>query len=85
MWDTASLRQVATPLPLDFGASDARARFDADGRLVVVSGSTMRVFTVDTADWLARACAVAGRPLTEDDWSEVLPTRPYAPACAAST
>ena len=28
-----------------------------------------------------RACAVAGRKLTRAEWNDVLPGRPYAPAC----
>jgi len=73
---------VGIPLPLDVGARDARARFNPDGRrLIVTSGNVLRVFTVDPAGWLARACREAGRVLTRDEWEEVMPGRPYAPAC----
>ena len=81
VWDTRTFRQVAVPLPLDVNAIDARARFAPDGRLVVTSGSVLRAFTIDPAQWLARACREAGRILTREEFEEVLPGRPYAPAC----
>jgi hypothetical protein len=82
VWDTRTFRQVAVPLPLELNAVDARARFAPDGRLVVASGPVLRAFTVDPAQWLARACREAGRVLTREEFEEVLPGRPYTPACA---
>jgi WD40 repeat protein len=82
VWDTRTFRQVGGPLPLDVGAVDARARFAPDGRLVVTSGSTLRAFTLNPAQWLARACREAGRTLTREEFEDVLPGRAYQPACA---
>jgi DNA-binding SARP family transcriptional activator/WD40 repeat protein len=82
LWDARTFRQVAGPLPLDVDARDARARFAPDGRLVVTSGPVLRAFVIDPSEWLARACREAGRTLTRAEWEEVLPSRPYAPACA---
>lgn len=61
VWDTRTFRQVAIPLPLDVNAAEARARFAPDGRLIVATGSVLRAFTIDPAQWLARACREAGR------------------------
>jgi hypothetical protein len=33
------------------------------------------------AEWSRRACALAGRPLSREEWATALPGRPYAPAC----
>jgi WD40 repeat protein len=82
LWDTRTFRQVAVPLPLDVNTLDSRARFAPDGRLVVTSGAVLRVFTIGPAEWLARACRQAGRTLTREEFEEVLPGRPYKPACA---
>ena len=82
IWDTRTFRQVGVPLPLDVNALDSRARFAPDGRLFVTSGSVLRAFTIDPAQWLARACREAGRTLTREELEEVLPGRPYRPACA---
>ncbi|WP_243076803.1 BTAD domain-containing putative transcriptional regulator [Microbacterium sp. SS28] len=46
----------------------------SDGRRIGVSA--------DPAIWLERACAVAGRALSEEEWRGVLPGRSYDPACA---
>ena len=45
-------------------------------------GSVLRRFTLEPEQWLARACREAGRTLTREEFEEVLPGRPYTPACA---
>ena len=37
--------------------------------------------SADPAIWLARACEVAGRALSEEEWGAVFANRPYDPAC----
>ena len=81
LWDTRTFTAVGLPLPVDANVTDARARFSPDGRLVVASGNVLRVFTIDPAAWLARACAVAGRTLSPDEFKAALPGRPYEPGC----
>jgi WD40 repeat protein len=81
IWDTRTFRQVGTPLPIDVNAPEARGRFAPDGRLMVVTGNVLRAFTIDPAAWLTRACREAGRILTRSEFDEVLPGRPYDPAC----
>jgi WD40 repeat protein/DNA-binding SARP family transcriptional activator len=81
VWDTRTFRQVGVPLPLDVNALDTRTRFAPDGRLVVTNGNVLRAFTIDPDAWLARACREAGRSLTRVEFEEVLPGRPYRPAC----
>jgi hypothetical protein len=81
LWDTRTFRQVGLPLPVDVGAREARARFGPDGHLVVASGRVVREFDIDPAHWVERACRETGRNLTPDEFDEVLPGRPYSPAC----
>lgn len=40
-----------------------------------------QVIVADPAAWTERACQVAGRALTEEEWGKLLGARPYAPAC----
>jgi hypothetical protein len=40
------------------------------------------LWDVRSSSWLRRACEIAGRPLTRQEWGDVLPGRPYRPACA---
>ena len=44
---------------------------------------TVLLWDVDSASWLKRACAVAARRLTQQEWQEFLPGRPYQPSCGA--
>ncbi len=39
----------------------------------------------EPAVWLERACQIAGRVLTEQEWAELLGGRPYDPACAMTS
>ena len=45
-------------------------------------GGRGAVWDVDPASWAERACALANRTLTRDEWETFLPGRPYEPACA---
>ena len=38
---------------------------------------------VSPGRWTDHACAVAGRTLTRQEWTEFLPRRPYRPACGS--
>ena len=81
LWDTRTFRQVGIPLPLDLDAQEARARFAPDGHLVVTSGDVLREFDIDPAHWRERACGETARTLTADEFEEILPGKPYSPAC----
>jgi hypothetical protein len=43
--------------------------------------SAGNLWDTDPALWKQRACTVAGRTLTRDEWRELLPGRSYRPAC----
>ncbi len=43
-------------------------------------GKTQAI-VAEPAVWLERACQIAGRVLTEQEWTELLGARAYAPAC----
>jgi WD40 repeat protein len=50
--------------------------------LVALSGERPgRRWSLDPDDWVERACAIAGRTLTRDEWAQYLPDRPYRPVC----
>jgi len=59
------------------------APVELDERTVALEQSDGRwqVVVAEPAVWEERACQVAGRVLTEDEWGELLGARPYAPAC----
>jgi hypothetical protein len=39
------------------------------------------LWDIRPSSWLRRACVLAGRPLTRQEWTDVLPGREYHPAC----
>jgi hypothetical protein len=59
------------------------AAFDATGRTLAAAfkNGTVLLWDVDPASWRTRACAVAGRELTRQEWHQFLPGRPYRATC----
>ena len=55
-----------------------------DGRQLLMTHGNGQgaVWDVDPESWKRRACALANRTLTREEWEEFLPGRPYEPACA---
>jgi hypothetical protein len=69
--------------PLEQSAVGGWGVFFPDGRHVVTvfgSGHGI-VWDVDPADWVSRACAIAGRSLTRDEWAQFVSGAPYHPSC----
>jgi WD40 repeat protein/DNA-binding SARP family transcriptional activator len=81
LWDVGSGKQIGTPLAGPPGS--AVAAFDPTGHTLATAfqDGTVLLWDVDPASWRARACAVAGRRLTPQEWQEFLPNRPYKPSC----
>jgi WD40 repeat protein len=81
LWDVASLRQIGLALPGPERWSTLG--FDPGGKHLVVlyDNGTALVWDVDPDRWKERACAVASRTLTREEWEELLPRRSYQPAC----
>jgi hypothetical protein len=51
-------------------------------RLLVTTGDGQgAVWDVDPSSWATRACVLANRKLTREEWREFLPGRAYEPAC----
>lgn len=52
------------------------------------SGEAIRerdIYPLQSDDWLARACAVAGRNLTPEEWKTYGPAQPYQATCSNVT
>jgi WD40 repeat protein len=84
LWDVASRKQIGTALPARSTGPHALAFLPPGAQLAAASPSgPVLVWDVDPAAWRARACAVAGRTLTRQEWEELLPGRPYQEVCPA--
>ena len=83
----AALLDVATGAQLGprltAGRDAAMVDVSPDGRsLLQTHGSGEgAVWDIDPESWERRACALANRALTQEEWKEFLPGRPYEPAC----
>jgi WD40 repeat protein len=62
-----------------------RGAFSPDGKLLALPGIETRamLWDVDPAVWRRRACAIAGRNLSREEWQLYLPSgTPYRPTCS---
>jgi hypothetical protein len=70
-----------TGLPCDFCFNVTE--FDPSGShlIALYQSGVGIVWDVDPKLWERRACTVAGRTLTQEEWKELLPARSYQPTC----
>ena len=84
----ASLWDVATGVPigptLTSGSRRAEIDLSPDGRRLLLTHADGRgaIWDVDPESWARRACRLANRTLTVEEWEAFLPGRTYEPACA---
>jgi WD40 repeat protein len=85
LWDVPTRSTIGNAFPGPVAGRNAAAYFTPSGHSVVVVSDTGAgwVWDVDPSDWLARACQVAGRSLTQQEWQELLPDRPYHATCGS--
>jgi len=83
LWDIGSGKQIG--VPLTGPSSPLVVALDPTGHTPAAAfeDGTVLLWDVDPASWLKRACAVAGRRLTPQEWQEFLPGRPYQPSCGS--
>jgi WD40 repeat protein len=83
LWDFATGTQIGLELPSG-GAGRTALDLSADGRQLLMTSVDGQgaVWDFDPDSWKQRACAIAGRTLTQEEWDQFLPGRPYEPACA---
>jgi WD40 repeat protein/DNA-binding SARP family transcriptional activator len=82
LWDGRTAERLATVLP-GHPNSWAFSRFLPDGHTLIIATTDHEVFTWDTRpeSWVERACAVAGRNFTTDEWTVAFGDRPYRRTC----
>jgi WD40 repeat protein/DNA-binding SARP family transcriptional activator len=82
LWDLADGNRLG--MPLVGGRGSALAAFDPTGRTLAtafaIDGAVL-LWDVDPASWRTRACALAGRDLTRQEWAELLSGHPYQSVC----
>jgi WD40 repeat protein len=81
LWDVATGAQIGPRLAA--GSRESMLDLASDGRrLLITSGNGQgAIWRIDPESWARRACTLANRTLTREEWEEFLPGRPYEPAC----
>jgi serine/threonine protein kinase/WD40 repeat protein len=91
LWDVATGAQIGR---LEGGLVNARGSvlltatdFSRDGKHLLMTMGDGRgvVWDVEPESWKRRACEIAGRTLTQEEWDDLMPDRPYEPACAGGS
>ena len=83
LWDLSTGRPIGSALPGPAQHSVAAAFVDGGTHLVTLSETGRgHLWDIRPQSWARRACEVAGRTLTREEWNDALPKRTYAPACA---
>ena len=74
--------QVSLALPADL-ATDPSISYLPDSSGLLVTANDGRTWTVNTrtSTWVARACRIAGRNLTQAEWQQFFPGSPYRVTC----
>ena len=82
LWDLATGARIGPTLTA--GGRRADVDLSPDGRQLLMTAADGRgaLWDVDPKSWTQRACGLANRTLTPEEWEEFLPGRPYEPACA---
>jgi WD40 repeat protein len=83
LWDVATGTQIGSSLTAAAGRRTAMVDLSIDGKhlLMTAANGEGAVWDIDPESWARRACALANRTLTREEWKEFLPGRPYEPAC----
>jgi WD40 repeat protein/DNA-binding SARP family transcriptional activator len=84
LWDVAARERVARVTPGE-PRHQVFAWFDDGGRTIVAADERGGIWSIpsDPDEWHRRACEIAGRNLTREEWTELLPDRPYDETCSA--
>ncbi len=81
IWDAETGVRFAPNLTAELPTSLMDLSSDGHQLLVTTDDGRGFIWEVDPASWPERACALANRALTRDEWETFLPGLPYEPAC----
>jgi WD40 repeat protein len=80
LWDSRTRKRLANAFPEEEGSVPV-ARFMTGGDLVINNVRATSRWPIEPRAWVRFACRVAGRDFTRDEWTDLLPDRPYRRVC----
>jgi WD40 repeat protein len=83
LYDVASRQAIGDPLDVGYGIV-ADVSFTPDGTALASAHGQGQIvlWGINPDSWQQRACNIAGRNLTRDEWRQYLGSRPYEKTCA---
>jgi hypothetical protein len=81
LWDVRTRRRLGDTFPNVVGSIPI-VLFGPDGRLLLQELDGTTQWPLDRASLQGFACRAAGRDLTREEWSSLVPNRPYRRVCA---
>jgi WD40 repeat protein len=84
LWDVETRKAIGTPVTVE-PDTHVTAAFSPTGSHLFAVSTGSRGLRLDTSpeSWKRRACLVAGRDLTAQEWDDALPGQPYRAVCAS--
>jgi DNA-binding SARP family transcriptional activator/WD40 repeat protein len=80
LYDAATLQPIGAPFPTTDAFGDPIA-VNNTGTTFSETERNPLLWNVDPTDWIRTACTIAGRNLTQAEWRQYLPSRPYHSTC----
>ena len=80
LWDLDSRMRLGESFPIPQAVIPV-AQFAGNGDLVIVNLADAAVWPTDPDRWERFACQAAGRDMTQAEWNDILPDRPYQHVC----
>jgi WD40 repeat protein len=78
LWDVATSRRIGSPLQ----SPTTSVTFSTDGKTLAAGGaSQVALWDLDLAVWRERACQIASRNLSAEEWALYLGDEPYRKTC----
>jgi WD40 repeat protein len=82
LWSTATLQQQGTALATDAGqASNVKFASNGASLLAITNHGVAVTWPTSLAAWTRRACSIAGRNFSPQEWSRYVPASPYTRIC----
>lgn len=80
LWEVETRQRLVRPL-FKHTSPVYDLAFSTDGNTLASAGKEVIVWTLDPAQWVARACRSARRNLSQDEWRRYFYNQPYRQTC----